>query len=34
MEPELGNYFDGIKTLDETINILQDRVGKFVNENK
>ncbi|MCI8306866.1 MAG: hypothetical protein HFH14_02335, partial [Lachnospiraceae bacterium] len=34
VEAELNDYFDGRKNLDELINVLQDRVGKYVNENK
>ena len=34
VEAGLNDYFDGRKTLDELVNVLQDRVGKYVNENK
>lgn len=30
---EMRSYFNGTKSLDEVINILQDRVYKYVNEN-
>lgn len=34
VESEMNDYFNGIKTLDDTISVLQDRVGKYVNENR
>lgn len=34
MESVLNDYFDGRKTLDELVSVLQDRVGKYVNENR
>lgn len=34
VETELNSYFSGVKTLDGTVSVLQDRVGKYVNENK
>ena len=34
VESGLNDYFDGRKTLDELIDVLQDRIGKYVNENR
>ncbi len=34
VESEINNYFNGSKTLDELVSVLQDRVGKYVNENR
>ncbi|MCI8307114.1 MAG: extracellular solute-binding protein [Lachnospiraceae bacterium] len=34
VESGLNDYFEGRKTLDELISVLQDRVGKYVNENR
>ncbi|MDE6635372.1 MAG: hypothetical protein K2K09_02050, partial [Lachnospiraceae bacterium] len=34
VETELDSYFRGDNTLDETVSVLQDRVGKYVNENR
>lgn len=31
---EVNNYFEGKKSVDDTIKILQDKIGKYVNENK
>ena len=31
---ELTDYFADRKSIDETIAIIQDRVGKYVNENR
>lgn len=34
VESVMNDYFSGGKTLDELVSVLQDRVGKYVNENK
>ena len=34
VESGLNDYFDGRKTLDELVSVLQDRIGKYVNENR
>ena len=34
VESGINDYFDGRKTLDELVSVLQDRIGKYVNENR
>lgn len=34
VEEDVDAYFDGSKTLDDTIEIIQDKVSKYVNENR
>lgn len=34
VESGLNDYFEGKKTLDELVSVLQDRIGKYVNENR
>lgn len=34
VEEEVNNYFEGTKSLDDVVKIIQDKLSKYVNENK
>lgn len=34
LEEEINNYFEGTKSLDDIVKIIQDKLSKYVNENK
>lgn len=34
IEEEVNKYFEGSKTLDDIVKIIQDKISKYVNENK